>query len=130
MTRAFSHLPHPALLGTTQKSRALRHTFTIKLTFISINAECFPPRAATLASPLSAVLEYMASEKERLDSIIQSLQTRQLANGVVPPLAAAETWDLLAAKFGSLIGASGVALLYGRSLERTRVQFAWLPPSV
>jgi hypothetical protein len=72
----------------------------------------------------------MASEKERLDSVIQSLQSRHMADGAVTAMAATGIWDLLAAKFGSLIGLNGVVLLYSRSLERTRTQFPWLPPSI
>ncbi len=71
----------------------------------------------------------MQIDNAQLTAIIRSLQARHATPDPATLQQAIATWELLARKFGTLIGQNGVKLTLGRSLDRVRAQFPWLPPS-
>ena len=71
----------------------------------------------------------MPINNAQLTAIISSLQARHTTPDAATLLQAIATWELLANKFGTLIGQNGIKLIFGRSLDRVRPQFTWLPPA-
>jgi hypothetical protein len=71
----------------------------------------------------------MQIDNAQLTAIISQLQARHATPERATLQQAIATWELLARKFGTLIGQNGVKLILGRSLDRVRPQFPWLPPA-
>ncbi len=69
----------------------------------------------------------MQINNAQLTAIISSLQARYAKPDADTLQQAITMWELLALKFGTLIGQSGVKLILGRSLDRQRPAFPWQP---
>lgn len=70
----------------------------------------------------------MQIDNAQLTAIISQLQARHATPDAATVLQANATWETLARKFGNLIGQGGIELILGRSLDRVRHQYPWLPP--
>jgi hypothetical protein len=69
----------------------------------------------------------MQTNNAQLTTIIRGLQARLATPDLATLQQAISMWELLARKFGTLIGQSGIKLILGRSIDRVRPQFPWLP---
>ncbi len=69
----------------------------------------------------------MQIDNAQLTAIICQLQARHATPDAATVLQANATWEILARKFGNLIGQGGIELILGRSLDRVRPQHPWLP---
>jgi hypothetical protein len=71
----------------------------------------------------------MQINNAQLTAIISNLQARHATPDTATLEQAIATWEVLARKFGTLVGQDGVNLIFGRSLDRVRPHYPWLPPS-
>jgi hypothetical protein len=69
----------------------------------------------------------MQIDNAQLTAAIRSLQARFSSADPATLQKAIATWEMLASKFGTLIGNNGVQMIMGRCRERLRPQYPWLP---
>lgn len=69
----------------------------------------------------------MQINNAQLNAIISHLQARHAAPEAASLPQVMRSWEILSHKFCTLIGLNGVNLILGRSLDRVRPQFPWLP---